>query len=145
MRRGWCWSEILASDTVRHQSLTVKLPTPVRRRKDSGVEGKKKIPDPKPWEIKESQGFPFHSTCLLILALKRHFRSIYPSPVGGVGKLLLGHPPPRSAASRASGLSGHAEAQPLLPGPRSRGGEVGQQYHGARLPSWLPPAKETFV
>lgn len=37
MRRGLNWSEILASDTARHQSLRVKFPTPACRRKDSGV------------------------------------------------------------------------------------------------------------
>lgn len=37
MRRGLNWSEILASDTARHQSLRVKFPAPVCRRKDSGV------------------------------------------------------------------------------------------------------------
>lgn len=62
-RKGFGQGEILASYTGRHpvSHSEGEVPHPIRRR-ILGVE--RKVSNPRPWEIKESQGFPFHSTCL---------------------------------------------------------------------------------
>lgn len=129
--RSLGWSEILASDTGGYQSLRVKYPTPLVGERIRGWRGKSQS------QALGNKGITGVSISLhlFILALKRHFRVSNLCHWVGWGKLPLEQPPPPAGCFWSEqSLWALPEAQPLLPGTQSLGGEVGNQCYGARIP-----------